>query len=119
MDELKTTKRLLKALSDENRLRMLFLLYNKEGLCVCEITEIIGLSQPTVSSHLKILENAGIIDYTKEGLWVNYKISVSMDADTRKVIEDIVALMQKSGLAARDLKRLSSIDRKSICSKKA
>ncbi|MDZ7837100.1 MAG: metalloregulator ArsR/SmtB family transcription factor [Actinomycetota bacterium] len=42
----------------------------KEGLCVCEIKEVIGLSQPTISSHLKLLEAAGLVESKKEGIWV-------------------------------------------------
>ncbi|MCL4386710.1 MAG: metalloregulator ArsR/SmtB family transcription factor [Cyanobacteria bacterium] len=50
------------------------LLYKSE-LCVCEIQEIIGLSQPTISFDLKKLEEAEIITYSKSGLWVNYAIN--------------------------------------------
>ena len=44
-------------------------------LCVCEIKEALGLAQSTASKHLKILEEAGLITYSKEGLWVNYRLS--------------------------------------------
>jgi ArsR family transcriptional regulator len=58
--------RVMKALSDPNRARILKLLYQKT-LCVNEITGIIKLAQPTVSKHLKILENAGLVVSEKRG----------------------------------------------------
>lgn len=118
-DGLKKTSKIIKALSDENRLRILSMLSGKKDLCVCEITAVIGLSQPTISSHLKILENAGLLEYKKEGLWVNYNISSSMDGETKRLVGSISALLAKSETIKKDLKRLMSIDRKKICSRKA
>ena len=83
MDDLKYVTKAVKALSDESRLRIMALLEERSGLCVCEITEIIGLSQPTISSHLKILEDAGLIDHRKEGLWVNYSIFSELSAGVK------------------------------------
>ncbi|MBC7334297.1 MAG: winged helix-turn-helix transcriptional regulator, partial [Actinobacteria bacterium] len=75
MGKLTNYTKILKALADENRLRILALLKASENIkkdiCVCEIQSIIGLSQPTISSHLKVLENAELIEYKKNGLWVN------------------------------------------------
>lgn len=66
--------RVMKALSDANRVKMIKLL-QRRVMCVCEIQESLGLAQSTASKHLKILEEAGLIDYSKEGLWVNYRLS--------------------------------------------
>ncbi|MEO7426427.1 MAG: metalloregulator ArsR/SmtB family transcription factor [Fibrobacteria bacterium] len=62
-----------KALSDKNRLRILKLLQVK-SLCVCEITEILGFSTPTVSNHLSVLVEAGFLRSEKEGRWVHYHL---------------------------------------------
>ena len=75
--DLKNVEKIIKALADKNRLRIICLLLEKKDLCVCEITYIIGLSQPTISSHLRLLENAGLIESSKDGLWVNYNINKS------------------------------------------
>lgn len=69
MNILKNMTKVLKALADENRIKILYLLNEKKDLCVCEIREIIGLSQPTISSHLKLLENSGLVTYRKDGKW--------------------------------------------------
>jgi ArsR family transcriptional regulator len=44
-------------------------------MCVCEIQFALGLAQPTVSKHLKVLEDAGLVQSKKDGLWVNYTLS--------------------------------------------
>ena len=66
--------KIMKALSDPNRVKMIKLL-QRRVLCVCEITEALGLAQSTASKHLKIFEEAGLITFYKEGLWVNYRLA--------------------------------------------
>ena len=66
--------KVMKALSDPNRVKMIKMLQLRV-LCVCEIQEALGLAQSTASKHLKILEEAGLITYFKEGLWVNYRLA--------------------------------------------
>lgn len=67
-------EKILKALADGNRLRIVNLLMRGE-LCVCEIEDILGLSQTNVSRHLNKLSQAGILDSRKEAQWVFYSIS--------------------------------------------
>ena len=62
-----------KALADENRLRMLMALQDGE-LCVCRITELMGLAMSTVSKHLSILYQAGLVNARKEGRWMYYSL---------------------------------------------
>ena len=63
----------LKALSDATRLRMLDLLAQQaEPLCVCDITDQFEQNQPTISHHLKLLREAGLIDSEKRGIWAFY-----------------------------------------------
>jgi ArsR family transcriptional regulator, arsenate/arsenite/antimonite-responsive transcriptional repressor len=64
----------MKALSDPNRIKIVKLLQHKM-LCVCELQGALGISQSTVSKHLKILEDAGLVSLKKEGLWVNYYLA--------------------------------------------
>ena len=63
--------KVMKALSDPNRVKIVKLLQIK-SMCVCELQGALNLAQPTVSKHLKILEEAGLVGYSKDGLWVNY-----------------------------------------------
>ena len=63
----------LKALADPTRLRMLDLLAQQSApLCVCEINEHFAQRQPTISHHLRILREAGLIDCEKRGVWAYY-----------------------------------------------
>jgi ArsR family transcriptional regulator len=76
---MKNFSRVMKALSDHNRIKMIKLLQHKT-LCVCELQNVLGVSQPTVSKHLKILEDAGLVDSKKDGQWVNYYLSDGKDS---------------------------------------
>jgi len=66
----------LKALADPARLRLISIVGASEGAeaCVCDLTEPIGLSQPTVSHHLKVLMDAGFLTRSKRGTWAYYKL---------------------------------------------
>ena len=66
--------KVMKALSDPNRVKILKLLQQKT-MCVCELQGALQISQPSVSKALKMLEEAGLVDYKKEGLWVNYYLA--------------------------------------------
>ncbi|MGU3645052.1 ArsR/SmtB family transcription factor [Microbacterium sp. C23T] len=66
----------LKALADPARLRLLSIVASSEGqeACVCDLIEPVGLSQPTVSHHLKILAEAGFLSRSKRGTWAYYRL---------------------------------------------
>ena len=66
--------KVMKALSDPNRIKIIKLLQQKM-MCVCELQGALNIAQPNVSKHLKILEEAGLVEYQKEGLWVNYYLA--------------------------------------------
>ena len=68
--------RKLKALADPTRLRLVSIVAASDGeeACVCDLVEPVGLSQPTVSHHLKILMEAGFLTRSKRGTWVYYKL---------------------------------------------
>ena len=76
---MKSFIKVMKALSDSNRVKMVKMLQNRP-LCVCEIKEALGVAQSTASKHLKILEDAGLIRGFKDGLWVNYSLSDGSDS---------------------------------------
>ena len=70
----KTFIRVMKALSDPNRVRVIKLLQDGE-LCVCEIQNVLELAQSTVSKHMKILEDAGLVDRKRQGTWMIYSLA--------------------------------------------
>jgi ArsR family transcriptional regulator len=77
-----------KALADPTRLRLISLVAAHEGAeaCVCELTDPVGLSQPTVSHHLKILVDAGILIREQRGKWAYYRLVPDTLADLASMI---------------------------------
>lgn len=67
---------LLKALADPVRLRLLSLVasHTDGEACVCDLSEAFDLSQPTISHHLKVLYEIGLLDRSKRGVWVYYRV---------------------------------------------
>ena len=64
----------IKALAEENRVRVVLALRERE-LCVCQIVELLGLAPSTVSKHLSILYQAGLLESRKDGRWVYYRLA--------------------------------------------
>lgn len=75
VDQAEQISTLLKALADPVRLRLMSLvLSHADGeACVCDLNGLFDLSQPTISHHLKVLHDAGLLDRDKRGVWVYYK----------------------------------------------
>ena len=109
--------KLMKALSDPNRVKILKMLQDKV-MCVCELRAALDLAQPTVSSHLKLLEEAGLVQSRKEGLWVNYLLS---DGSANPYAADLLARLQTWLEEDPDITqlraRLPEIRREDICKK--
>ncbi|CAK8717813.1 MAG: ArsR family transcriptional regulator [Candidatus Electrothrix sp. LOE1_4_5] len=112
---MKTFIRIMKALSDPNRVKIIKLLKKKE-LCVCELTALLGLAQPTVSKHLKNLEDAGLVASSREGSWVNYRLAAgeeSVYAET--MLNNLAGWLDDDRQIQEILARLSQVDRERIC----
>lgn len=87
------TARTLKALADPNRLRLLSIIAAHDGgeACVCDLTGPVGLSQPTVSHHLKVLTEAGFVTRDKRGPWAYYTLVPQALPDLFSQISDVVS----------------------------
>lgn len=74
-DDALATAALFKALADPHRVRVVNLLaVTREPVCVCDLTELLDLSQPTVSFHMKKLVDAGLLDREQRGVWAHYSL---------------------------------------------
>ena len=106
-DLLKATR----ALSDETRLRMLNLLLERE-CCVCEVMQVLDISQTRASRNLNILYDAGFLKLRKEGLWSLYSINKE-DASTYfpEIIEVIKKGLKGNRIAVQDQERLKNAER--------
>ena len=74
-DEMAASAAVFKALSDETRLRILRAISHMKELCECNIVPVFGLSQPTISYHLKVLREAGLIESERRGQWVYHRVN--------------------------------------------
>lgn len=101
--------RVFGALSDESRLRMLYALRHGE-LCVCQLIELMGLSPSTVSKHLSILRDAGLLDSRKNGRWVYYRMADRpVFPILGKKAPPIFQSLEKSAVVRADDRRLKRI----------
>ena len=75
MEQAEQVAPLLKALADPVRLRLMSLVASHQGgeACVCDLNDAFDLSQPTISHHMKVLHDAGLVDRDKRGVWVYYR----------------------------------------------
>ena len=107
--------RVMKALSDPNRVKMIKMLQNK-SMCVCEIREALGIAQPTVSSHLKVLEEAGLVAYEKDGLWANYYATNGGNSPYSATLLGVLKhWMENDPEIANLMDKLPSIRRENVC----
>jgi ArsR family transcriptional regulator len=107
--------RVMKALSDPNRIKILKLLQQKM-LCVCEIQAALDVAQPTVSNHLKVLEDAGLVGSRKSGQWVNYHLSDGNEnAYAAAMLEKLSSWLDEDPEVRGLLGKLPGIRREDIC----
>ena len=92
-DEAERIVPLVKALADPVRLRLLSLVASHQDgeACVCDLNDAFDLSQPTISHHLKVLHEVGLLDRTKRGVWVYYSTKPEALADLGALIGGVGA----------------------------
>ena len=105
---MKETARFFKVLADEARLQMLWLLFNRRELCVCNIMAVLEITQSKASRHLAALRNAGLATDRKEGLWSYYSLRPVEDPDVRAQLKLLRATLAKRGDAKQLLSKLNA-----------
>ncbi len=110
--------KITKALSDRTRVRIFKMLQHKE-MCVCEVQAILGMAQSTVSKHLQLLEDAGLITGAKEGLWVNHKIAGdSHNIYAEPIVKYLTGILDNDPQVVADREKTYTTNRLDICRKK-
>ena len=108
----------LKALSDENRVRVVAALRGRE-LCVCQIVELLGLANSTVSKHMAILKQARLVDSRKDGRWIYYRLTdEEVLPEAAEATELVIRSLGKDDTIredARRLKEILKIDPEELC----
>jgi DNA-binding transcriptional ArsR family regulator len=101
---------IVRALADENRVRALLSLRDGE-LCVCQIIELLNLAPSTVSKHMSVLKQARLVETTKRGRWVYYRLP--NEAETSRLVGDAVSFVfgsvSNSSTILRDEERLREV----------
>jgi ArsR family transcriptional regulator, arsenate/arsenite/antimonite-responsive transcriptional repressor len=105
---LKDTARFFKVLADEARLKMLWLLFNRRELCVCDIMATLEITQSKASRHLAALRNAGLANDRKEGLWSYYSLRPVEDPDIAAQMKLLRTNLSRQADAGQLLKKLNS-----------
>ena len=100
-----TLEDVFKALADRTRLRILALLGDHE-VCVCHLHDALGVPQPTASRHLAYLRRAGLVDARRDGVWMHYRVSPSLDPVVRGVVNAAVHALSHVPAIGRDRKQL-------------
>jgi ArsR family transcriptional regulator len=91
-------------------------LLQRKVLCVCEIKEALGLAQSTVSKHLKILEEAGLVNFTKDGLWVNYHLADGAESPyVANLLGNLRHWLENDDDVVKLVGRLPEIRRENVC----
>jgi ArsR family transcriptional regulator len=108
--------KVMKALSEPNRVKIIKMLEQRENMCVCEIRTILQLAQPTVSKHLKVLEEAGLIVFEKEKLWVNYRLNAGSGSPySAAMLAQLKNWLNETAEITEIRQILPGVDRKEIC----
>ncbi|MGC8720026.1 MAG: ArsR/SmtB family transcription factor [Thermodesulforhabdaceae bacterium] len=109
--------RVMKALSEPHRVKILKAL-SKRDLCVCELQALLGIAQPTVSKHLKVLEDAELVESSKESLWVNYRLyRDTPNIYAKSMIELLDNWLEDDRGVMALLERIDSVNRYEICAR--
>ena len=108
-------EKIYKALGDRNRLRIINML-KKRTMCVCEITDILKLSQSTVSGHLRVLKEAGIVEDRKHGLWIEYRLLRDEEL-TKKLLALTEIFFETDQEMNEERERALRADRQVLCKK--
>ena len=109
-------EKILKVLSDKNRMRIIKLLEHKK-LCVCELAFVLGITQPSVSRHLRKLKESGLLAEEQDSFWTNYSLRVTGNRYFIKLLHNISAWLKEDGQIREDLKKLRKADRTKLCCK--
>ncbi len=108
-----------KSLSDRNRVRVLMFLREGE-LCVCQLIEMLGLAPSTVSKHMSILYQAGLVETRKESRWTYYRLSDSPSPIIQGALRWVQKSLSKETQIVADTKlekRVRKIDKEKLCTR--
>jgi ArsR family transcriptional regulator len=105
----------IKALSDGNRLRIVMALMDNKEICVCQVTEMLHLAMPTVSRHIRVLQNAGLVKNRKDSRWVYYRLSETFPPLCLTWLKDALRNSQDIAEDKTRMQTILSYDLEELC----
>ena len=109
--------KVFKAAGDKNRLRILKMLEQK-NMCVCELSAALGITQPSVSKHLSLLKEAGLVSDEREGQWIDYKLcQEKVNHYAPVILRQLKRWVNDDHCVKHDKKTAATLCRQEICKK--
>lgn len=104
--------KVMKAVADSARVKILKMLQHRE-LCVCEMQTLLGISQPAVSRHLRLLEDADLVRSQKDGMWNNFRLATKKECNqySQVVLENLRTWLEGEPQVQEVLDRIKTVDR--------
>jgi len=118
---MRTEARFFKSLSDETRLKILWLLSGTEELCVCDIIDVLRITQSKASRHLRYLYHLGWVTDRRDGLWMIYRLAVPPNSPKEKLLnllEEILAPQPEAQALRGHLARCLEAKQRTECAKR-
>lgn len=104
-----------KGLADPTRLRIIKLL-EKKSMCVCELTAVLKIKQSSVSHHLKILKDTGLVNDVRSGQWVDYELAIEeYNEYALELLKKLSDWLNDNSKVMEDLEASKKVNRKDIC----
>lgn len=109
---MRTYLRVMKAVADSARVKILKMLQHRE-LCVCEMQAVLGISQPAVSRHLRLLEDADFVRSQKDGMWSNFRLATKEECNPYSwvILKNLRTWLEDEPQVGEVLKRIKTVDR--------
>jgi ArsR family transcriptional regulator, arsenate/arsenite/antimonite-responsive transcriptional repressor len=118
---MRTEARFFKSLSEETRLKILWLLSGTEELCVCDIINVLGLTKSKASRHLHYLYHLDWVTDRRDGLWMNYRLAVTPNSPREKslkLLEEMLAAQPEAKALRGQLARCPEAKQHPECAKR-
>lgn len=107
--------KVFKALADKNRLRILKMLQHKK-MCVCELSAALGITRPSVSKHLALMKEAGLVLDERNGQWIDYRLCDEHINDYAPVIQSHLSeWINDDSKIREDIRNIKKLNRETIC----
>jgi ArsR family transcriptional regulator, arsenate/arsenite/antimonite-responsive transcriptional repressor len=114
---MKEMVKVFKAVADPNRIRILKMLQKKK-MCVCELSAVLGITQPSVSRHLSMLRDAGLVRDERDSQWINYELcEEKVNQYASAIMGHIRTWINEDPRISRDAAMLKTLNREKLCRK--